>query len=73
MQQIETSMPAPSRRVVLKGPSVGRYLDHDIPSWIESGDGARHEYSHILQSEGFKRLGPTESVIHPGLVYKTIQ
>ena len=60
-----------SRKVVEHGPSVGRHLNLDIPAWIVTGDGKRHEYSRILKVDEFSKLEAMESVIHPGLVYRT--
>lgn len=72
MAEVQMLKLSPSRRVTGKGPSVGRYRDQDIPAWIECGDGTRHEFSHIQSSSQLKRLNFCESVIHPGLVYKSI-
>lgn len=69
----ENTLIDPSRRVVEHGPAVGRYFDKEIPQWIRTGDGGRHEYSHVLGPNEFPKLAPNESVIHPGLVYKTAQ
>lgn len=63
---------SPSRKVVGFGPSIGQYMGKDIPEWIDTGDGGHHEYSRILASNEFQKLSKMESVIHPGLVYKTV-
>jgi hypothetical protein len=60
----------PQLRVVKHGPALGKYMDKDIPEWIETADGKKHEYSRILSSNEFHKLPPNESVISPGLVYR---
>lgn len=70
MESETTYQTSPSRKVVGIGPSIGKYLDKNIPAWIETGDGVHHEYSRVLAPNEFEKLAPMESVIHPGLVYQ---
>lgn len=61
----------PSRRVVRRGPSVGRYLDADIPAWIEMADGSRHEYVGICGPVvDFSTLKDGQMALAPGLIYQ---
>lgn len=61
----------PSRLVVKKGPAVGQHLGQDIPAWIQTADGGRHEFRRVLADNGFRKLTRAESVIAPGLVFNT--
>lgn len=62
-----------STRVVVRGPIVGRYRDSDIPDWIETGDGARHQYvgtTGVIVD--LSSLADGQSVIAPGLIYQRV-
>jgi hypothetical protein len=62
----------PSRRVSAQGSSIGRYKDADIPEWIETSDGLRHEYCGTLgQSIDFTRLSEHQMAMSSGLIYET--
>lgn len=64
----------PSRRIVLLGESLGRYMDRDIPAWYETADGQRHEYVGVAgQQVDLDTLSEGQSVIAPGLIYREIQ
>lgn len=63
--------PAYSCRVAYKGPSIGRYMNRDIPEWIITGDGTMHTYAGITGQEvDLKSLKDGQSVIAPGLLYE---
>lgn len=54
-----------------KGPSIGTYLDRDIPSWIEAR-GGRYNYNRTWDEKDGRlaQLASDELVIAPGLIYK---
>ena len=60
-------------RIVAVGPRIGRYMDRDIPAWIETADGARHEYVGTSGPEvDLSTLCDGQSVIAPGLIYQRV-
>lgn len=62
-----------SRRVVARGPSIGRYLDRDIPAWIETGDGVRHEYVGTCGPVvDFSTVQEGQLALAPGLLYQGV-
>lgn len=61
----------PSRRVAVRGPSVGRYRESDIPAWIEMGDGKRYEYAGTCGPVvDFTSLAVGQLALAPGLIYQ---
>jgi hypothetical protein len=64
----------PSRRVVERGPSLGRYMDSEIPAWLLLGDETRYEYvatcGPVVDCATIK---PDQVALAPGLVYQPIQ
>lgn len=63
--------------VIEHGPSIGTFRDKDIPSYIVTSDGVRHEFMGttlaIEAPEGsveLARLDQDECVISPGLIYR---
>lgn len=62
---------AGATRVVAFGPSVGRYMGREIPAWLQTADGTRHEYVGVAGAEvQLSRLAAGQSVIAPGLLYQ---
>lgn len=60
-----------SRRVLERGPSVGRYRDSEIPAWIEMADGKRYEYVGICGPiVDFTNLTVGQLALAPGLIYQ---
>jgi hypothetical protein len=57
--------------VTAKGPSVGLYLDRDIPAWVAARDG-RYVFNRLWDDKRgeISQLGDDEIVIAPGLIYK---
>lgn len=57
-------------RAVTLGPAIGRYLDRDIPEWIES-DGIRYDFVGVTGPVvHLHALKPRQCVISPGLLYE---
>lgn len=70
---MSTPKVAPCRQITAFGPSIGTYQERDIPAWIESGDGKRHEYVGVSGlCADLALLSPRQSVISPGLIYEEI-
>ncbi len=60
-----------SRTITALGPSIGTYQGRDIPAWIESGDGRRHDYAGVSGIYAdLEALAPGQCVIAPGLIYQ---
>lgn len=58
-------------RVIEHGPSCGTFWDRPIPAWIITGDGRKHHFVGTGESPfDLSQLGPGESVIAPGLIYR---
>ncbi len=59
-----------SSAVTGKGPSIGSYLDRDIPAWIISSD-RTYEFNRLWDEKrgDLAQLADDEVVISPGLVY----
>jgi hypothetical protein len=59
--------------VTEKGPSIGTYMDRQIPAYIVS-DGIRYSYDRITrENDGscdLSQLDADECVIAPGLIYR---
>lgn len=61
----------PSRRVVKMGAAVARYLDHNIPDWIEMANGDRYEYVGICGSQqSLAKLRAGQCIMAPGMIYQ---
>jgi hypothetical protein len=62
--------------VVEKGPPIGeQHHGRDIPAWIVTDDGVRHEYVRPAQEDRQGRvpldqLRRGECVLAPGLIYR---
>ena len=57
-----------------KGPSIGTYLDRDIPEWFDKA-GERFIYDRIAVNDTdgatpLAQLRPDEFVVAPGLIYR---
>lgn len=55
-----------------KGPSIGSYLNRDIPAWIDAR-GGRYEFTRLWdETRGdIAQLAGDEIVISPGLIYSS--
>lgn len=55
-----------------KGPSIGYYLDQDIPAWVDAR-GRRYEFNRLWdETRGdIAQLAGDEIVISPGLIYSS--
>lgn len=55
-----------------KGPSIGSYLDRDIPAWIVAR-GGRYEFNRLWDEKrgDLAQLADDEIVISPGLIYSS--
>ncbi len=63
--------PHPDRHIVEHGPSVGTYLERDIPAWIKTASGRVADYvGTITPAADLDTLADGESVIAPGLIYR---
>jgi hypothetical protein len=60
-------------KAMLTGPSIGTYLDRDIPEWIEARGGL-YTYNRIWSETEhggeLSQLAKNELMIAPGLIYK---
>jgi hypothetical protein len=62
-----------SNSVTERGPSLGTFQSRDIPAFIVTKDGRRHEFVGTGDSPfDLAQLKPNESVIAPGLIYRAV-
>lgn len=60
----------PARRIVRRGPAVGRFRDEDISEWLRMADGTRFEYEGLAGDPiDVNKLRFGCLVVMPGLLY----
>lgn len=64
-----------SKKALVHGPVIGRFMDKPIYEWVEDPYGARYGFVRVIMpyalGEDFEmEMGVDEGIIPPGLLYK---